>query len=1469
MPSRGNGTHATWARKLAISVEIAWLCASSAAAAPPPAKPPEGFVEALARREYEATPNARGLQAPNRAHDLRTYFDARGIRVHDRTAPGDPGLLSLTLSRVGRGDALTAVAPGEVTHAGARVEIRRTALTEWYVNSDAGLEQGFTLAERPQGKGALALELALDDATASQQGSDLVFATRAGRRLRYGALRASDAAGRALPARFELVAGDRVRIAVDDAGAAYPVAIDPLLKSSPDAVLLSAQGGSQLGYSVASAGDVNGDGYADVIVGAPFYDHGQTDEGAAFIFLGSATGITSGTPASADTVLASNQANAWFGTSVASAGDVNGDGYADVIVGASMYDDGHAAAGAAFVFLGSASGVASGGPGTGVAALTSAQANAQLGFSVASAGDVNGDGYADVIVGAPYYDSAHTDEGAAFIFLGGAAGVSSGTPASAATTLRSDQDVATFGFSVASAGDVNGDGYDDVIVAAPVYDNGDPNEGAAFVFLGSASGVASATPASAATMFESNQGFAGQVGMSVASAGDANGDGYADVIIGVSRFSHGEVDEGCAFVLYGSASGIASGNPGSPGVTLLESDQASSEFGNGVASAGDVNGDGYADVIVGARLYDDPETDEGAAFVFLGGPSGVANGSPATAYARLEIDQSQAFLGFNSVASAGDVNGDGYADVIVGVPGYDGGDSNEGAALVYLGGAQGIVSGNPASAGARLTSDQSFSGLGARVASAGDVNGDGFADVIVGAPGYDLGAASGGAAFIFLGHASGIADAVPTSAATRLGSSQADSQFGYSVASAGDVNGDGYDDVMVGAWLYDDGEPDEGAVFVFLGGPSGIASGDETTAATRIESDTQYAYLGQEIASAGDVNGDGFGDVILGVPEFELDEDVPVEGAAWIFLGSPTGIASGNLASAATLLRGNLEESGFGIDVACAGDVNGDGYADVIVGAQDYYGGGNGVGAAFVFHGSAAGIASEGAESADTWLESDQGDSGFGYSVASAGDVNGDGYADVIVGHYGRDAGFGQLDGGAFVYLGSASGVASGTPASAATQILSDQANAYFGLRVAGAGDVNGDGYADVIVGARLYEVGQAAEGAAFVYLGSASGIPSGTAATASARLESDDAGAQMGSSVAGAGDVNGDGFADVIVGAPGYDVPAQGAGAAFVFYGDGNHTGRPGLPRQRSSSGGLVRPWGSSYTSGFQVKLIAIDSTGRGRVKLQVESCPAGVPFGHASCSTSNSPSWFDVTASPGGVSLAQNVTGVPDDTLRRWRVRVLYAPYSVTKPGITEPPNPAHGPWRRLAGQVNEADLRVRLDTDHDGIPNSVDPDDDNDGLSDVDEATYGTNPLDPDSDDDGLLDGAEVAIGTNPLDPDTDSDGVCDGPLQQIFCLSAGPDNCPFVLNPSQQNSDGFAAGDACQCGDVTGDGVLDEADLTRVREQLVGRTTATPFDPDRCDVTGDGLCDVRDLAVLERLVRGAPAMLVPGCAAYHHP
>ncbi|MHB1350612.1 MAG: integrin alpha [Desulfobulbaceae bacterium] len=1022
--------------------------------------------------------------------------------------------------------------------------------------------------------------------------------------------------------------GGVIEIKVDDANACYPLTIDPLITLAADAVFYSNQAFAHFGISVSGAGDVNGDGYADVLVGASDYDNGETDEGVAFVYYGGAAGI-SATPAA---VLESNWTFANFGISVSGAGDVNGDGYADVVVGAYRYENVETTEGAVFVYHGGAAGIGA----TPASVLYSNQAFANFGISVSGAGDVNGDGYADVVVGAYKYDNGEEDEGAAFVYHGSAAGISAGP----AAVLESNQAGAAMGHSVSGAGDVNGDGFADVVVGVPYYDSGETDEGAIFVYHGGAAGIS----ASPAAVLESNR--AARMGWSVSGAGDVNGDGYADVLAGAPYYNNGQDDEGAVFVYHGGAAGIN----GSP-AAVLESNQQWAYLGWSVSGAGDLNGDGYADVLAGARNYNNGQLYEGVAFVYYGTAFGIS----ATPAAVLESNQSEAYLGW-SVSDAGDVNGDGYADVILGAPYYNNVETDEGAAFVYHGGASGIN----ASPAAVLDSNQADAGMGFSVSSAGDVNGDGYADVVVGAPYYDKGEPAEGAAFVYHGGSSGIG----TSPVAVLDSNQANAGMGFSVSSAGDVNGDGYADLVVGAPYYDKGETAEGAAFVYHGGASGI----NANPAAVLDSNQADAGMGLSVSSAGDVNGDGYADVVVGAPYYDNGETD--EGAAFVYHGSAAGIGTSPVA----VLDSNQAAARSGHSVSGAGDVNGDGYADVLVGAPYYDNGEADEGAAFVYHGSTAGISASPA----VVLESNQIIACLGFSVSGAGDVNGDGYADVLVGAPYYDKGE-TNEGAAFVYHGGISGI-SATPAEV---LESNQVNANLGYSVSSAGDVNGDGYADVLVGAPYYDKGETNEGAAFVYHGGVAGI----SATPTAVLDSNQADAGMGLSVSSAGDVNGDGYADVLVGAPAYDNGETNEGAAFVYY--GNSGGRPVLARQMRADGSLpVQVWGASYANdAFRVSIKAFHPDGRGLAGLEIQYCPPGKPFGDASCETTTSAAWSDTGLN--GTTLAETVSGLSGSTLYKWRARILYAALTMTEPGITGPPKPAHGPWRRYDGQSDEADI------------------------------------------------------------------------------------------------------------------------------------------------------------------------------------
>jgi hypothetical protein len=563
-----------------------------------------------------------------------------------------------------RGAKLMKLSAPEVRNKDETVYLRYSpVVSEWYKNSKLGIEQGFEIKEKPhaKGKGELVLvgEVKTDLAVLNPTKEKIGFSQSGAEVVRYAGLKVIDASGKTLPSWLSYSENGRAKqllIHVDDSAAVYPLVVDPLA-TSPAWTGESNQTGAYFGSSVASAGDVNGDGYSDVIVGAFGYSNGESGEGQTYLFLGSATGPSTIPAWTAE----SDQVSAQFGFSVASAGDVNGDGYSDVVVGALYYDNGEGDEGQSYLYLGSASGLSS----TAAWTAESDQAMAQFGYSVAGAGDVNGDGYSDVVVGANAYDNGENNEGRAHLYLGSASGLSS----TADWTAESNQS-ALFGWSVASAGDVNGDGYSDVVVGAVQYSNPETHEGGSYLFLGAASGLSTI----AAWTAESDQNAA-WFGCSVASAGDVNGDGYSDVVVGARYYDNAEGDEGRAYLYLGSASGLASG-----AAWIAESNQNGAEFGGSVASAGNVNGDGYSDLAVGAPYYDNGESDEGRSYLYMGSASGLATSEAWTG----ESDQASANFG-TSVASAGDVNGEGASDVVIGASFYMNGEANEGGAFLYLG----------------------------------------------------------------------------------------------------------------------------------------------------------------------------------------------------------------------------------------------------------------------------------------------------------------------------------------------------------------------------------------------------------------------------------------------------------------------------------------------------------------------------------------------------------------------------------------------------------------------------------------------------------------------------------------------------------------------------------------------------------------------------------------------------------------
>ncbi len=1208
----------------------------------------------IASREYHINfaADKKYHQSPNRANNTRITYYPRSIQIaprtleeYEATSPTEPNAerklsktfedFTLHLEVKGYGTSKKIVHP---FHAETLMSENNEAFAQdghmqvEYINNEEGTRQNFIINQPTKGN-ELAVHLNINTsltATQENEGSIKFTGKQKNTRLYYNDLKVWDATGKILPAQMKLSNEGQTYalvLAVNTIGAEYPITVDPIVTNgtpiNANTLMESNQVDAQMGYSVSCAGDVNGDGYSDVIVGVVKYDNSQTDEGAAFIYHGSASGISS----TATIVIESNVSGAYFGKSVSFAGDVNGDGYSDIIVGAPNYANGQTDEGAFFVFNGSVSGL-----NTSYSRMVEGdQTNGMLGISVSYSGDVNGDGYSDVVVGFYGYTNGQTNEGAFMIYHGGASGIG----ASSSSFVESNQVSTFFGNSVACAGDVNGDGYSDVIIGALEYDNGQTDEGAFFVYHGTGSGLST----TAALIVESNQASA-RMGQSVACSGDVNGDGYSDVVVGIPFYTNGQSNEGATMIYHGSSIGIG----GSPIITL-ESNFAGARMGTSVSSAGDVNGDGYADVIIGVPFYANGQTDEGVAYLFHGGASGIS-----TSFASIiESNQAGSNMGWD-VSGAGDVNGDGYSDVIISAQEYANGQTDEGAAFVYHGSASGIST----TAAARVESNQWVAYMGWSVSSAGDANGDGYSDVIVGANLYDNGQTNEGAAFIYHGSVSGI----NTTAAAVLESNQANARMGNSVSSAGDVNGDGYNDVIVGASYYGNGQSFEGAAFVYHGSASGIS----TTAAAVLESNQADANFGHFLSTAGDVNGDGYSDVIVGA--YNYDNGQNDEGAAFVYHGSASGIST----TAAAMVESNQVNAYMGHSVSSAGDVNGDGYSDVIVGAHWYDNGNTNEGSAFVYHGSPNGIST----TAASVLESNRPLVYFGYSVASAGDVNGDGYSDVIVGAYYYTNGH-TNEGAAFVYHGSASGINT----SAAAMLESNQTIAQMGHSVSSAGDVNGDGYSDVIVGAIYYDNVQTDEGAAFVYHGSASGISS----TAIARVESNQAEAYFGWSVSTAGDVNGDGYSDVIVGAYQFNNSEDNEGTAFVYYGNGGSTGRRNNVRLYNTDLSTPLQQSNLNNSSFGVGLFTTSPQGRQKVKMVWEVKSQGQPFSSAGGKITNSVSNTSVQSSYSntgltGTNLNNLVSKAGFQTKVRCRVQ-----YDLT----TSVTGQKYGPWRYPQGYLN----------------------------------------------------------------------------------------------------------------------------------------------------------------------------------------
>lgn len=442
---------------------------------------------------------------------------------------------------------------------------------------------------------------------------------------------------------------------------------------------------------VSAAGDINGDGIHDLVIGLP------SDN----VFAGRTCvvfGRTSGFPASFSLTLLDGSNGFCLegvserddsGIAVSDAGDINGDGIDDLIIGATRADpNGVESAGSSYVLFGRTTGFTanialSALDGSTGFRLDGIAADERSGGSVSAAGDVNGDGIGDVIIGANGSDTNGTDSGSSYVVFGNTTGFPAVFPMNTlngATGFRLDGAASdASGRSVASAGDVNGDGIDDLIIGAP---NASAASGRSYVLFGrAAGGFASLIQLSS---LDGSNGFrldgvaAGDVsGVSVACAGDVNGDAIDDLIIGALGASPNGVASGSSYVVFGTDAVFPASIPlssldGNNGFRL-DGIAANDQSGRSVSTTGDLNGDGIDDLIVGAhQASPEGSGNAGSSYVVYGRRTGFPSiiplsGLDGSSGFRLDGAMFADFSG-RSVSSAGDVNSDGLDDLIIGAP---------------------------------------------------------------------------------------------------------------------------------------------------------------------------------------------------------------------------------------------------------------------------------------------------------------------------------------------------------------------------------------------------------------------------------------------------------------------------------------------------------------------------------------------------------------------------------------------------------------------------------------------------------------------------------------------------------------------------------------------------------------------------------------------------------------------------------
>ncbi|MFH0818959.1 MAG: integrin alpha [Patescibacteria group bacterium] len=440
-----------------------------------------------------------------------------------------------------------------------------------------------------------------------------------------------------------------------------------------------------------------------------------------------------------------------------------------------------------------------------------------------------------------------------------------------------------------------------------------------------------------------------------------------------------------------------------------------------------------------------------------------------------------------------------------------------------------------------MTGETDGDGSGYRVASAGDVNGDGYDDILIGA--YKTGINDNGAVYLIYGDGTPLSSISLVDADAKFTGENSSDYAGISVASAGDVNNDGYDDILIGAYQNNAGGYNAGAVYLIYGQASYLSDINLSAADVKFTG-LAADYAGYSVSSAGDVNNDGFDDILIGA--YGNSSFLVNAGGAYVVYGQSGDLSDMVLSSADVKYYGESNNDFAGYSVASAGDVNSDGYDDILIGATGDDTVATDAGAVYLIYGAQS-LSSDTLNSADAKFAGEGENDGTSFSLAGNGDLNNDGYSDFIIGTY--------LDysdsyaGAAYIIYGQSAKLVDKNLSLADAKIVGEAISDNSAFSMAIVGDVNGDDYDDVLIGAVTTTTGGiTSNGASYLIYGRSENLTDSALSSANIKFVGTDANQYSGVMVAGAGDTNNDGFADILVGAVG-DWGNPDAGTAYLGY--------------------------------------------------------------------------------------------------------------------------------------------------------------------------------------------------------------------------------------------------------------------------------------------------------------------------------